>query len=252
MNHNAMRNKVNRYLPTITHLSTLNPPIPFTLNEVGISLSVPNNPTYPLAHSFGATLWQSDFMLYCMSLNIQRINLQSGLGFQFSLWQPEVPGVQEAEVYPNLYAHFFAAEMIGAGGQTRVVNVDLGRPKLAVYAAYDGAKLARVALLNLRFYDGADARATKRGRVTFAVSAPDGCAGACVKRLASGLGATALRSGDVTWAGESWNAVDGGVPALVGVRSERVAVDGEGFVGVEVRDCEAVMVVFEGVVEEGA
>ncbi|KAK7984704.1 glycoside hydrolase family 79 protein [Apiospora saccharicola] len=149
-------------------------------------------------------------------------------------------------------------------GEVAVHEIDLdtaANPYLSAYAAYSGAsshgnngnKLQRVALINMRLYNGTAAaeQGTKRGSETFRIPVGSGVDEVEVRRLHADLGAAAMgfdHSGpehNATWAGEQWSKkVDDGRGhfthgAAEEVQKVRVR---DGVAVVEVPDSEAVMV----------
>ncbi|KAK8061891.1 Beta-glucuronidase [Apiospora phragmitis] len=137
-------------------------------------------------------------------------------------------------------------------------EIDLDRdenPYLSAYAAYSGGKLQRVALVNMRLYNGTAAReqggTMRRGSETFRIPVPHGVEAVQVQRLHADLGAAAMgfdHSGpqhNVTWAGEQWSKkVDEGKGHFAQGTSqtmEAVKVMG-GVAAIKVPDSEAVMV----------
>lgn len=151
-------------------------------------------------------------------------------------------------------------------GEVAVHEIDLGtaaHPYRSAYAAYssgagghgghEGGKLQRVALLNLRLYNGTAAaeQGTRRGSEAFRVPVGEGVEAVEVRRLHADLGAAAMgfdHSGpahNATWAGEQWSSrVDGGRGHFARGRGQEVETVPvrDGVALVEVPDSEAVMV----------
>lgn len=149
-------------------------------------------------------------------------------------------------------------------GEVAVHEIDLdtaANPYLSAYAAYSGAsshgnngnKLQRIALINMRLYNGTAAaeKGAKRGSHTFRLPVGSGVDEVKVRRLHADLGAAAMgfdHSGpehNATWAGEQWSKkVDDGRGHFThgnGEEVEKVRVQGDVAV-VEVPDSEAVIV----------
>lgn len=78
MNHSAVVHGSDFIATAVDDLNKNYSGIPLILGEVGNSLGSGK----AISSSFGSALWQADFYLYCMSINVAGINYQSGrLGF---------------------------------------------------------------------------------------------------------------------------------------------------------------------------
>ncbi|KAK8008368.1 hypothetical protein PG991_010919 [Apiospora marii] len=147
-------------------------------------------------------------------------------------------------------------------GEVAVLELDLdtaANPYLSAYAAYsgasshgsDGGKLERVALLNMRLYNGTEQGASRGSQIFQVLVGSSDVDEVEVRRLHADLGAAAMgfdHSGpehNATWAGEQWSKkVDDGrghFPQGAGEVVEKVQVR-DGVAVVEVPDSEAVMV----------
>jgi hypothetical protein len=190
--------------------------------------------------SLGSALWQVDFYLYSMSIGVRRINWQSGLTFPFALWNPKYKHKDE-DVPPNVheafYGHTFSAEFIGKASNVSVCNIDLDRPFMSAYAAYDNGNLGRVAIVNLHLWSN-DTQPRPHKNVTLTLKAST--TSVKVKKLTSLHGGIA-KADNITWGGEQWTATNEGKPQSVLNDTVTLPVSG-GKVDIPVKDSEAVMV----------
>ncbi|KAK6843624.1 hypothetical protein PG987_004484 [Apiospora arundinis] len=116
-----------------------------------------------------------------------------------------------------------------------------------MYDTRQNGKLERVALVNLRLYNGTQTPSDKRGVETFRVPVPQGVKSVKVRRLHADRGAAAMgydfggREHNVTWAGQQWSySIDQGKGHGKVVEDE-VKVQ-NGVAAVQVPDSEAVIV----------
>ncbi|KAK6189671.1 hypothetical protein LQW54_013034 [Pestalotiopsis sp. IQ-011] len=164
---------------------------------------------------FGYTLWAVDFNLLCMTRGVARVNNLAGRpSANRQFWVPD-SSAADTNTGPQVRAPFPAAalvaDFIGADGDTAVQEVDLGRPYLSAYAAYDDVSgdLLRLALVNMRLYNGT--LEGERGSENFNITLPAGVTSVAVQRLHADLGAAALGfdyggpASNVSWAGEQWS-----------------------------------------------
>ena len=233
----------------ITYLSTQNPPIPFSFGEVGCGPGgIPNNGSYD-ERSFGAALWQVDFMLYTMTLGVSRVHIQSGYGFDFSLWQPSEFDYTPAAVYANYYAHLYVADFISTSGAMQAIELPVSPTSdtLTAYAAYEHGNLSRVALVNMDYFDGTSTSSSERPSQTFSLAVPSNVRSVMVRTLTGGDdGAMAFDTSNITWGGESFSLDQDGMGQMVGVANSTVQAQ-NGAVSIVVPASEAVMVYFGAV-----
>lgn len=197
-----------------------------------------------LERSLGAALWQVDFMLYTMTLGVNRVHMQSGYGFEFSLWQPSEFNNQPAEVYANYYAQLFVGDFIGSSGKMQAVQVDTGgSDTLTAYAAYEAGTLKRVAITNLGYYDGTQANRGQRATQTFTIAVPSSVSSVTVQTLTAPNGAVETDTANITWAGMKYTLENDGMAQSVGNASSVLQVT-NGHVTVSLAASQAVMVFF--------
>lgn len=136
------------------------------------------------------------------------------------------------------YAQPYIADFIGKSGKTKVTNQDLQSDHLTAYAAYDGGKLSRIALVNMNSWNGTNQ--TTRPEQAFNVHVGSGSQSVAVERLTAPTGAHAQNN--LTWAGQQWTYESMGVGVIVNKNhTEQVPVK-NGIAAVNVSASEAVMV----------
>ncbi len=229
MYHAAIKTGSAQIADAAGFLNELEPqPIPLVLGEVGSSLGNGSNDS-PLQAVLGAALWQVDFMLHAMSVGVGWINYQSGVSFTFSLWSvdyssPDGTSNKTNEVLAPFYAHVFAAEFIRSSlgkstsnttvTEVNVTGTGVQSDFLSAYAAYEDDRLAKIAVLNLQYWDGkltnvSNSNCTdltsSRPAETFTIAVPDDVKSVQKKTLTSPCGATAYANENITWGGVSWN-----------------------------------------------
>ncbi|KAK8124773.1 glycoside hydrolase family 79 protein [Apiospora kogelbergensis] len=227
--------------------------LPFVMSETAAVLG---GAPLTFMSGFGYGLWAVDFGLACMARGVSRVaNLAGRPVAGRVFWVPDEtggaknPGPQVRAPYP---AAIFLADFVGKTPGA-VKELDLGvkdHPYLSAYAMYDaqqGGKLGRVALVNMRLYNGTRTPGDKRGVETFRVPVPQGVQSVKVRRLHADHGAAAMgfdfggREHNVTWAGQQWSySVDQGKGHGKVVEDEVKVQDG--VAAVNVPDSEAVIV----------
>lgn len=240
MNHTKITTKFQGYGQALTYLKAHNPNIPFILSETGSALGTA---TQSFNSAFGAALWAIDFKLYSMSRGVSRVHGTQRPQAPHSLWIPvaNVTNSPGPQVRAPFYAEPFVADFVGkSGGKVGAVNMDLASDFLAVYAAYEDGKLARVALLNMREWNRGDGA---RGSTQFKVKT--GADKVKVARLQAVEGALAggfdVDGKNITYGGVQWAKGLGNGRDFGTVRVDEVVVKA-GEAVVEVAESEAVIV----------
>jgi hypothetical protein len=238
MNHSSITRRLDKFRPAVDYLADKHASIPFVLSEIGNSL----NPTHDYAYqaTLGSALWQVDFQLYGLSIGIRRFNFQQIMHSGFDLWLPVPSAGFQPHVYSNFYAQPFAADFVGATGKAsiRVVDTPGLDAQVAVYAAYEHARLKRVAIVNMNYWaKGQGARNATRvplqlGRHVGSVT---------VQHLNSPEGAGA-QGDSVSYAGSRWTYESVGAEEKGWRRDGQTLEADEGAVSVLVQYSEAVMV----------
>ena len=227
-NHTDTVTKTSVFQPSISYLSSSNfSSIPFVLGEVGSSLnsntvgSAYNN--FTLEAVLTSALWTVDWMLYAMSIGVDRVSMQQITGGGYSGWNPinydspyeTVP----AGVHSPYYGYLFVADFIGNTGTSRMTNIDLNREILAAYAAYENDTLSRVALVNLEYW--LSNSSTPRPNTTVSLSLPSDATSVQVSTL-TGPDSQAMQN--ITYAGIKYTYESLGKPMVVGQETFEYAV----------------------------
>ena len=236
----------------IAFLKSKYPNLPYLLSETGPRLS--NKSVTAYLDTFAFALFYVDFMLYGMSVGVARIDGTQRPANTHSYWVPAAgkrTGNPGNEVHAPYYAWPYVADFLGNTKSTAgVVELDVGAEKdqRSAYAVYEGNKLARVALLNLKVWmAGNDGT---RGKTTFEIDGVD-ATGAKIARLTAEDGVSAggydVDRKNITWAGEQWAyKIDKGNGHMVGEGWTPLDATTGGKINVDVSDSEAVMLDFTG------
>ena len=190
MNHTAIVFGSVYIKETAVYLNKLDPPIPLTLAEIGNSLGNASDNS-ELQNVLGSALWQADFLLYCMSVGVNRINSQLGVVFDFALWNVDFEDRRNNTVNAAFYGQIFAAGFIGPSENDQVTEVH-SSDLLSAYAAYDNGKISQVAMVNLELWSGGP-----RPNQTFTLKS--NAKSVTVKRLTSSHGGDSRE--DIMWGG---------------------------------------------------
>lgn len=189
-----------------------------------------------LSDTFGAALWAMEFSIYAASTGvIKRVHFHQSIGSPYAAWSPVNPARTNAPYYGKLAAATFLAGSRDI--KVQVVPVDGNKDTDVAYGAYVNGDLRRLAVLNLKEYDGQGTRSVKKHSVKVAAGSSW-----LVKRLTAD-GAT-VKSG-ISFNGFKYEAdsVGKGVKVDGKPSDEVVKVDGKGVLVVAVADSEAVVLV---------
>ncbi|KAI1379483.1 hypothetical protein F4677DRAFT_453065 [Hypoxylon crocopeplum] len=222
--HSLTVENMSNFTPNIRYLQNKHPYIGFAFTETGYNVGSGGG---ELGNNLATALWAVDFQLYCMTVNVTRINWQQILASSLNMWRGVESKAGPARVSPNFYSQPFIADFIGKGGKTSVAPLDVGGDgdgKLVAYAAYESGKLARIALLNLDLWTS-DNGTRPHVKVNH-LSAPNG----------------ALAEAGLTYAGLEWTLESNGTENQVKNDSNVLEVGDTG-VTVSVNATSAVMVV---------
>jgi hypothetical protein len=148
LNHTDLETKFAKHKPSIDY--ALNKAgTGYIFSETGGPLAIKEEKTTYFAN----TLWAVNFMLYSMSNGVQRVSLAQRPVAKRALWIL-LPGLSTPglRVQAPFYAMLFIADFLGKeiSGGRGAINVDLENPRLTAYAMYEGDKMARVTIVNLR------------------------------------------------------------------------------------------------------
>lgn len=243
LSQNALKTKFDPYLDPIRY-TTEKTKAKFIFSETGGPLIVQDD--QPEEYYFANTLWSVNFRLYAMACRVSRVEGTQRPATLRSLWLPKnkwVPEGDSPRVQAPYYALPFVADFIGktVSGKRGVINLDLAQDSISGYAMFEGNSLARVAIVNLRPYDGNGAR---KGASIHLVNLGS-TSQVRVRRLHAAAGMAAggfdVNKKNITYAGQQWSYdVDEG-KGHGPVEEETVAVT-KGAVDIVIADTEAVIV----------
>lgn len=209
LNHKYIKSGLAPHIDNVRYLRhNGHPDLEYVLGETG-RYPVDRNaqPSSMADANFGSALWTVDMMLYAMSQNISRINMQQGVEMGFAAWHPIKAGKYAASVTAPFYAQVFVADVIGKENNTRIVELKTTEEGngfqefAAAYAIYNSGGLSKIAIVNLQRYvaNGTDSVRPQR---TFKLNKlPSLVQGATIKKL-SGPGSEALNN--VSYGGKQW------------------------------------------------
>ncbi|KAK7961940.1 uncharacterized protein PG986_002765 [Apiospora aurea] len=242
-----------QYMPSLR--ASVGEGIPYMISETAAVLASPIN---TFVSGFGFALWLVDFSLANAARGVARVNHMGGRPVA-NHWQwcrrRERWRQQPFSVFNEKRKQ--DAHVVDAEENVTIHELDLdtdSNPHLSAYAVYSSGRLERVALVNMRLYNGTAAAedGASRGSETFKIPVGAEVESVRVQRLHADLGAAAMgfdyggEQHNVTWAGEQWSKkIDGGEGHYTqgnGQVVETVTVSG-GVASVEVPDSEVVMVV---------
>lgn len=128
-----------------------------------------------------------------------------------------------AHVQPTYYAAIAIAETIGPSGTTSIAEITVNDSRIAGYAIYEGATLARAVFINSQSWPSGSTGARPKVKVDLLFLAGSWApATATLKRLAI---AHSDDTANVTWAGQSYETSTGLVSGAV-VTESVVPADG--------------------------
>jgi hypothetical protein len=239
LNHTAMMKKINQYVDDIAYTRNT-AGAEFILSETGGPLGVSEDEqTF-----FANTLWSINFQLYAMSIGVSRVTGVQRPEARRSLWIPEsglaVPGPR---VQAPFYALPFIADFIGkdVSGDRGAFHINLYTPFVTAYAMYEGSKITRVAIVNLRKYAGEDTRNAVKLHFQGLGSATQAKVGRMHADEGINAGGFDVNGLNITWAGQDWSyQVDQGSGHGT-VEMKTLAVT-DGAVDVVIPDSEALMI----------
>ncbi|GJN72545.1 hypothetical protein PLICBS_006618 [Purpureocillium lilacinum] len=248
INHTAITKRFGPYTPSIK--ATHDRKLDYAITE---DSAVLGGAEIHFSDGFGYTLWAVDFNLAAMARGVARVtNLAGRPNAKRVFWTPDntggkpSPGPQVRAPFP---AAMFVADFVGKGEPSAVKEIKTGGDLTSAYAMYDNksGKLQRVALVNMRLYNGT--ASAKRERMTFQVNVGTGVKEVKVRRLRADKGVAAMGydfggpTSNVSWAGEQWShGVDFGKGHFrSGKVEEKVVKVKNGVASVVVPDSEAVM-----------
>jgi hypothetical protein len=241
MNHSASVSQFAHQKAWRDYLAPLG--IPYYLDESSVYTGPPpNNVTF--RSSLGAALWRTDFLFYAMSIGIERVHWESVFSSGQAIFQPQPSGNNSIETRSGWYSLVVAADFIGkshSGCKVKVAQIPvdgtIDNVHFTAYAAYADNAIARLAFVNLNYWDGS----TERQKTTVNLGGLGDARSATVKYFQSTNGASAP-SDQITYGGSQWPYSNMGLE-LEGVVSDTVTVNVEsGRVSIVVPDSAAAVV----------
>ncbi|ERS95597.1 uncharacterized protein SPSK_02396 [Sporothrix schenckii 1099-18] len=199
--------------------------VKYYLDEINIQTGGTSNQT--LAYAFSTALYGVDFMLYAMTLGVAAVNWEQVYNSNQNVWQPSSSSTVPAQTKNIYYALITAAEFIGTGGTTKVVEIAPGNndgTAFSAYVAYAGSSSntpARVALCNLNYWDLSVGGSRPSQTVTVS-GLPASLTSATVKYLTNPGGAV-QNADHTTFGGSQWTFASLG-KEVTGVQSTTVTV----------------------------
>lgn len=178
--------------------------IPLIMDEVNV-LTGQTNET--LVSSLASAVYRVDYFLYCMTIGIKRVSMESVFGSNQSVWQAFESNGSPAQTRGAYYSYLPTADFIGnTGDNTNVaqINVDgaTDGARFIAYAAYDNQTLNRIALIN--FNDWSQVQYQEpRGTTNVTLTGLSDTKTITVKYLTHPEGGAGLASG-ITYGGSQW------------------------------------------------
>ena len=218
----ATEKSTKRFISSIQYLKKHHPSIPLILGEVGDSIGTIGNNKEPHKWlSLGAGVWTANWMLYCMTIGIDRVETQLVARSQFSPWHPFGDAAQQstAGVTGPFYGLLMISDLIASADKgLTVTQLATGNERMTAYAGYNGGVLSRVILFNTELWvpGGKKSRPSQE----FVLVLPKGTTKATVQRLAGSNGAELEK---LSWAGQRWS-YPSGEPTNVGPTEEDLKV----------------------------
>jgi hypothetical protein len=213
--------------------------VPYILSEAGGPLT----PKEPETANFAIALWGVNFEMYAMSQGVKRVSLVQRPGVKRALWTPfETRDTPGPRVQAQFYSMPFVTDFIGKDvtGKRGVVNIDLANPVLSAYAMFEGDRLARIAIVNLREYKGKGERKGVKMCLK-EVAARNVIVGRLRADEGTAAGGWDVNGKNITYSGQQWSyQVNKGKAHGVVVEKEIEVMDG--IVDVMVPDSEAVII----------
>ena len=146
----------------------------------------------------------SCILLTPIQQNVTRVNMQQGSGMAFAEWTSE-------GLNGGWYGHVFVADFIGNNTNNKLrvkelsnIRRETGDPYMVGYAGFEDDKLTKVALANLRLWNGtsnsAEASRPSTRLKLYLTGVQDGTV-ATIRHL---TGPNGSASSNITWSGLDW------------------------------------------------
>lgn len=205
MRHTSTVGNVNQHIgPTAKYLSTYKGgQVKYFLDEINIQSGGTGNLT--VAYSLATALYGVDYMMYLMTIGVSSVNWEQVYDSAQNVWQPSSSSTMPAQTKSIYYALITAAEFIGKGGNTTVVEIAPGNndgTTFSSYVAFEENAPARVALCNLNYWD--ESLGTERPNPSIELDGiSSGTTSVTVKYLTNPGGA-AQNADNTTFGGSQW------------------------------------------------
>jgi len=165
------------------------------------------------------------------------------IGAPYSAWAPVTSGSNPPTTLPTYYEKLAAAAFLGDTKVTAVEEITFSSSLYqSAYAAYNGARLARIAFLNMKQYNSTSATARPTSTYTYSVDSELAGTTWVVERLAAP--GSNVRTG-ITFAGHAYDysSIGNGVDERSSHCSwdQTVKAGSEGVLSVRVKDSQAVV-----------
>ncbi|CAI7610721.1 unnamed protein product [Penicillium glandicola] len=148
MNHTSIVHNLGLQIKRSENLAYLG--LPYTLGELN---SIANQGRNGETNVFGDALWLVDFSLWAAAHGIKRLQFHQGLNYRYASWQPIESNGIPPTTRPPYYGQIMVANAIGQSKNTRIVNIPLSEETESAYAIYNGDRLSKLVVTNLRAFN---------------------------------------------------------------------------------------------------
>lgn len=224
-------------------------PYPYALREMGVVGPIGLE---GITNTFGAALWQLNFLLYTASLNITTVQMHMTDNSNASAWQPLEMYNRQPFVRPIYYGITAFDQIIGPTCQAQVAPYDITAypenygGRITAYSVYQAGQLATIVVINSNM---ANTTQTKSS-LTVTLNLPSSLAGQTL-HLALLTNAGAEATSGTTWNGISYERSGDGTPTVVDSSDSTVTIASDGSATITVRDSQAVVANIGGRVGTG-
>ncbi|KAJ5086472.1 hypothetical protein NUU61_007779 [Penicillium alfredii] len=234
MNHTNMAKNLAPQIQRARNLQYLGHP--FTLGELN---SIANQGRNGETNVFGDALWLVDFSFWAAEHNIKRLHFHQGLNYRYASWQPITSKGVPPTTRPPYYGQIMVATALGHAKDSRIVNIPLSEDTESAYAIYNGKRLSKLAVLNLRAFNQTTTKTRPDRKYLFQL--PKHSQDAKIERLTA-PGSDALQN--VTFGGVSYGyGLKQGKPVVVDSKEEKADIK-NGVLSIDIPDSSAALVTF--------
>lgn len=211
MNHTNIVNNLAYQIERANNLAHLGHN--FTLGETN-SMAKQGRPG--ASNTFGDALWLVDYSLWSAAhvrltpptstasnttQNIKRLHFHQGLNYRYASWQPIASKGNKPATRPPYYGQIMVASALGYSADNRLVNIPLSEDTESAYAVYEGQRLSKVVVTNLKAFNPTSAGVRPGRGYRFKIPGRFHRAARVDRLMAPGSDAT----GDVSFAGDSYD-----------------------------------------------